>query len=260
MIGLQIEEPAYFERLADVEARHWWSLGLWRLVSYWLDEALDGRSKLSALDVGCGAGLSAVRLAARREVAEVVGLDPSPDALAIAATRHEGRLVQGSALDLPFESSRFDLATCFDVFQHLPSAGDRRAADELRRVLSPGGVAVVRSNGRGWSRDASSYRLDALARVLADAGFHVRRASYANALPALAQEVRGRLSRWSLPLHGRAGPPSHPSGDGLRIRVPGPMVNRLMGSVSGAEAWLAGRVGIPLPFGHSTLVLAERLA
>ncbi len=42
-----IEQPAYFERLADVEARHWWSLGLWRLASHWLDGASrDGR--------GCG--------------------------------------------------------------------------------------------------------------------------------------------------------------------------------------------------------------
>src|SRR5262249_9724527 len=56
-IPLRIDDPAYFDRLADVEARHWWALGLWRLASYWLDAALAGRSGLRALDVGCGTGL-----------------------------------------------------------------------------------------------------------------------------------------------------------------------------------------------------------
>ncbi len=87
--------------------------------------------------------------------------------------------------------------------------------------------------------------------LLEGAGLTVRRASYANCLPAVAQEVRGRLFRGS-------GGPSHPSGGGLQIRVPHPAVNRIMGGVAGAEAWVAGRLGVPLPFGHSTLVLAER--
>ena len=50
----------------------------------------------------------------------------------------------------------------------------------------------------------------------------------------------------------------HPSGGGLQIAVPHPLVNRLMGWVSACEALIAGRLGIPLPFGHSTLVLAEK--
>ena len=260
MTALQINDPAYFERLADVESRHWWSLGMWRLASCWLDSALAGRSGLRGLDVGCGTGLTAARLAARPEIVEVVGLDPSPDALRLAATRHGGRLVQGSALDLPFQSNSFALATCFDVFQHLPPAGDRRAADELRRVLCPGGIAVVRSNGRGWSSDGSAYRLATLVGLLNDSGFQVLRATYANLLPSLAQETRGRFSRWTRPLHGRVGPPSHPSGGGLRIQVPCPTVNLLMSGVSGIETWLSGRLGLPLPFGHSTLILAERLS
>lgn len=249
--ALTIDQPAYFDRLADVDARHWWSIGLWRLASYWLDRALAGRAGVQALDVGCGTGLTAVRLARRPGVAGVVGLDPSPDALAHARRRHGLPLVRGSALTLPFADGRFDLVTCFDVWQHLPDGGDRRAAGELRRVLAPGGVALVRSNGRGWSRDGSAYRLGGLVGLLEGAGLAVRRASYANCLPALAQEVRGRLLRSS-------GGPSHPSGGGLCIRVPHPAVNRVMGRVAGAEAWVAGRLAVRLPFGHSTLVLAER--
>jgi SAM-dependent methyltransferase len=250
-----IESPAYFERLAEVEARHWWALGVWRLASYWLDSALAGRCGLRALDVGCGTGMTAVRLARRPGIVEVVGLDPSPEALTHSRRRHVLPLVRGSALSLPFEQGRFDVVTCLDVFQHLPPGGDRRAAREIRRVLAPRGVALVRSNGRGWSGDGSAYRLRDLVRVLTTSGLSILRASYANCLPALVQELRG----WLVGLAGAgAGLPGHPACGGLRIRVPHPVVNGLMASVAGAEAWAAGRLRLSLPFGHSTLVCAQR--
>jgi SAM-dependent methyltransferase len=242
-----IDDPRYFDRLADVEARHWWALGMWRLASAWLDRALAGRHGVRALDVGCGAGLTALRLGARPEISAVVGLDLSPEALRHARRRHP-LVFRGSALSLPFASGRFDLVTCFDVLQHLPPGGDRRAAAELARVLAPGGVALVRSNGRGWSGDGSSYRLAQLIEVVASSGLVVRRASYANCLPSLIQEVRGQAGR-GLP---------HPSGGGLTIAVPPPWINRLMGTVAAVEALLAGRLGVTLPFGHSTLALAEK--
>lgn len=244
-----IDDPAYFDRLAAVEAGHWWALGMWRLAAYWLDSALAGRVGLRALDLGCGTGGTAVRLERRPEITSVVGLDPSPEALGHARRRHGFPLARGSALALPFAAGRFDVVTCFDVFQHLDPGGDRRAAREIRRVLAPGGVAVVRANGRGFSGDAAAYRLRDLVGVLAGSGLKVVRASYANGLPALAQECRGRLVR--------SGPPGHPAGGGLQIRVPHPAVNRAMGGVAGAEAWLAGRVGVRLPFGHSTMVCAR---
>jgi SAM-dependent methyltransferase len=245
---LTIDQPAYFARLAEVEAAHWWSLGMWRLASHWLSAALRGRRGLRALDVGCGAGLTALRLANRPEIAEVIGLDPSPEALAHARRRHELPLIQGSVLELPFDAEQFDVVTCFDVLQHLPPGADRRAARELRRVLRPGGVVLVRSNARGWAAEGDGDRLGALRAVMDSAGLAVLRASLVNCLPALAQEVYGRMK-------GGGGPP-HPAGGGLRIRMPHPWVNRLMSGVSRIEATIAGRLGARLPFGHSTMIMA----
>lgn len=249
---LTVENPAYFAQLAAIESRHWWSLAMWKVVSHWLDASLVGRSHLRALDIGCGAGQTIRRLGLRPEITSVVGLDPSPEALR-HARRHGSALLLGSALELPFSDRLFDVVTCFDVLQHVSPGSDQHAASEIYRVLSPGGLAVVRSNAQGLSRNRAVYTLHALVDVLSGAGLHVENATYVNTLPALSQEIRGRLSRRR---DGRS--TSHPAGGGLTIRMPHPALNRLLGLVSSAEAWIAGRLRLPLPFGHSTLLLARR--
>jgi SAM-dependent methyltransferase len=257
---MTIDEPGYFERLARVEAGHWWSRAMWRLASDWLSKAIRGRRGLEALDIGCGAGLSLIRLAGHREIGQVVGLEPDSGALRLARLHQGFQIDQGSALELPFEKQSFDLITCLDVLQHLPAGGDRVAAREIARVLRPGGVALVRSNsagfGAGRTSGGSAYRLGELVEILSDAGLKVIRSSYVNGLPSLAQEARGRLRF----VAGRRGASwrSHPSGGGLRLDVPSPWINRVMGGVSAIERRSCGLIGLGLPFGHSTMVLAER--
>jgi len=254
--GLAIENPAYFDRLAEVEVSHWWSRGMWRLAAHWLKRALRSKTGLEALDIGCGTGFTMLRLQRLPEIRSVVGLDPSVEALEHARQRHDMPLYCGSALSLPFEDESFDVVTCFDVLQHLPEAHDSQAVAEMRRVLRPGGVALIRSNARApWAKPSTTtpcYRLDDLVALFQQGGFEVQRASNANCLPALGQEVVGRLPRISRARQ------SHPAGGGLRIRLPHPWVNRIMGLVSASEALIAGAWGVPLPFGHSTMLLAQR--
>ncbi len=255
---MTIDESGYFEQLARVEAAHWWSRAMWRLASEWLGDAIRGRTGLSALDVGCGSGLSLIRLAGHREIATITGLEPDPTALRLAARHRDFDLIEGSALDLPFDDESFDVVTCFDVLQHLPGRGDLAAAREIARVLKPGGVVVVRSNsagfGRGISKGGTAYRLGELVKVISNADLKVRRSSYANGLGGLAQELRGRL-RFLAGNRGSAWRP-HPSGGGLRLDVPSPGVNRLMGVVSTWERCVSRWLRCPVPFGHSTMILA----
>lgn len=250
-LALTIDDPRYFDRLAQVESAHWWSQAMWRLAENWLSRAVRGRRHLHALDAGCGTGLTAERLAQRPEFDSVVGVDASKEALA-RAQRYDRAWARATVLALPFADRSFDVVTCFDVLQHVPWSHDRRAVCELARVLRPGGVLLIRSNGRGWQRARSAvppYRLDEITGLIASAGLRVRRWSYANCLPALAQDVRAHFSR---------GRPGQAAGGGLTIRLRSPWVNRLMASLSTLETGWAGPLGARLPFGHSTLVLAER--
>jgi SAM-dependent methyltransferase len=257
---MMIDEPGYFERLARVEAGHWWSRAMWRLASDWLSRAIRGRNGLEALDVGCGAGLSLIRLSGHREIARVIGLEPDPGALRLAR-RHAGfEVIRGSATDLPFDSSNLDVLTCFDVLQHLPEGGDRQAVDEIARVLRPTGLVLIRTNsagfGRGRSRGGSAYRLSELTQMITESGLVILRSSHANFLPSLAQEIRGRL-RFVAGSRGSSWRP-HPAGGGLQLDVPSVTVNRFMGAISSFERSISTRLGCSLPFGHSTMILARK--
>jgi ubiquinone/menaquinone biosynthesis C-methylase UbiE len=97
-----------------------------------------------ALDLGCGGGHVAYRLA--RHAASVTACDLSADMLAaVAATaRTRGLMpietVQAPAEQLPFEDARFDFLGCRFSAHHW---GDLDAGlREARRVLQPGATAV----------------------------------------------------------------------------------------------------------------------
>jgi ubiquinone/menaquinone biosynthesis C-methylase UbiE len=96
------------------------------------------------LDVACGTGIVACRIAATG--AKVTGLDLTPAMLAQAKKRAEServsvKWVEGSAERLPFDDASFDLVTCQQGLQFVPDRA--RALAEMRRVIAPGGRAVI---------------------------------------------------------------------------------------------------------------------
>jgi ubiquinone/menaquinone biosynthesis C-methylase UbiE len=116
----------------------------------WAD-AVGLRNGARALEIGCGAGLTAVALAQRGLVVEAT--DSAPGML-LLARRHadeagvEDRvhLDMADAHSLPFEDGSFDLAIALGVVPWLHSPG--AALRELARVVRPGAHVIVNSDNR----------------------------------------------------------------------------------------------------------------
>jgi ubiquinone/menaquinone biosynthesis C-methylase UbiE len=97
----------------------------------------------TVLDVGCGTGALAARLADSGY--EVVGLDPSRGMLEILRERAPGvEAVLGSAMEIPFAEGEFDLSLSVATLHHIADPGDvRRALAEMARVVRSGGHVLV---------------------------------------------------------------------------------------------------------------------
>ncbi len=132
-----------YEDTRTVEGRGELRTGTHDLAALRLERCLeaikDAHGKL--LEVGCGAGRYTRAFLHYRPDLEVSGCDISHIALAEAkAADTTGKIDYklGDALDLPYEDNSFNIVLLFDVFEHVTDVG--KAADEVARVLKPGGV------------------------------------------------------------------------------------------------------------------------
>ena len=112
-----------------------------------LIQAADPRPGERVLDVGCGTGIVARQVASRLGASgAVTGLDLSPNMLAVAraTAAREGVAIEwreGSAEQLPFPESSFDLVLC--QFSLMFFADKAAALAEMRRVVTGNGRALV---------------------------------------------------------------------------------------------------------------------
>lgn len=139
----------------------------------WADEALRiARLPADAhvLDVGCGPGTLALRAAPR--VGRVTAVDFAPamvDALRARAMRDALANVEAAVMDaqaLSLEDETFDAAFCLFAFMFFPDRA--RAFGEIRRVLKPGGQAIVATWGPIERRPMMKIGFDALAEAMPD--------------------------------------------------------------------------------------------
>jgi ubiquinone/menaquinone biosynthesis C-methylase UbiE len=140
------------------------------------------------LDVGCGTGSFAVRLAAARPDATVVGVDGDPEALTIAAGKPGAARVdfrEGLADALPVKDASADAITMSLVLHHLTRATKRAALVEARRALKPGGRLFVADFGP--AQDPLMRAAFFVVQVLD--GFETTRDHAAGALPGLLAEA-----------------------------------------------------------------------
>ena len=125
-------------------------------------------------------------------VVSVVGIDPSPQLLAMAERKREGhrfavRLIKGTAEALPMDEGSFDTVVTTWTMCSVPSAPAVLA--EARRVLRPGGRLLFAEHGRAlepavrrwqdrldpaWTRVAGGCHMNRpMAELIANAGFRL---------------------------------------------------------------------------------------
>jgi 2-polyprenyl-3-methyl-5-hydroxy-6-metoxy-1,4-benzoquinol methylase len=136
-IYTQIRREAYQE---DLGQNSWLTADeLLRFIAH-----LGLASEKKLLDVGCGAGGTALKIA-ETTGCNVIGIDVHEQAISAAKSLAAKRNLTGrtefhvvsAARKIPFQEFEFDAITCIDAINHLP---DRPAAmAEWARVLKPSG-------------------------------------------------------------------------------------------------------------------------
>jgi len=98
------------------------------------------------LEVGCGRGFHAMRLARRGYKVKAVdfsdaALKTARDNVRAAGLEHLVDVDRQDLTDLSYGDYTFDYALCWGVLMHVPEVG--RAIEELSRVIAPGGHLIV---------------------------------------------------------------------------------------------------------------------
>lgn len=121
-------------------------------------EKMDVQSGQTALDVCCGTCDWTISIAEKvGDGGKVIGLDFSPNMLRIgqqkvqeAGLGQRVELVEGNAMELPYEDNSFDYATIGFALRNVPDP--KRVLQEMRRVVKPGGkvVSLEISHPESW--------------------------------------------------------------------------------------------------------------
>ncbi|WP_329025655.1 SAM-dependent methyltransferase [Streptomyces sp. NBC_00690] len=154
-----------------------------RLTDLMIDRLAPDKGQ-RVLDIGCGIGQPAFRLAEHHEV-EIVGVTVSCRQIARATERarelgleNRARFERVDALDLSYADGTFDAAWFFESLIHMPDKG--RALSEAARVLKPGSRLVLadmfHEPDQDWSTlhpTVTAITLDAYRPLLEAAGFRI---------------------------------------------------------------------------------------
>jgi ubiquinone/menaquinone biosynthesis methyltransferase len=174
-----IDVRAIFDRIAPVydQLNDWLSLGqhrIWKEMAVKWSEAKPGDT---CLDLCCGSGDLALRLARRvGKSGKVYGVDFSPNLLLSARQRSTAQYpqpaitwVEADVLNLPFEDNSFGAATMGYGLRNITDI--EGSLKELHRVLQPGAKAAILDFHRPSNlqiRAFQQFYLDNLVVPLAD--------------------------------------------------------------------------------------------
>lgn len=240
--------PVDFSHIAAVEDRHFWFVERNRLIGWALAKYFP--SATSFADIGCGTGVVLRALERTFPQLTLTGIDPFPEALAIAQSRLDRTTLRlGDIINLG-GTGEFDVVGSFDVVEHIPD--DLAALASLREAVKPGGglLLAVPQHRFLWSVSDEiglhqrRYERKELARKVRSAGFRILRlTSFVSfLLPIVWMQRRRAVSKE----------------DALSELRIGSAANFAGGTLMALERLLI-RSGLSLPVGSSLLLVAQRM-
>jgi SAM-dependent methyltransferase len=236
------------------EQYHFWFRGFRAYVRPEIARAVDGITRPTLLDCGCGTGSN---LAMLREFGAAYGFDLTWNGVRFARA-HGHAIARASINAMPFPNGHFDVATSFDVFQCLPDDVEEQAAREMWRVLKPGGYAIIHaaaldmlSGGHSvLSQEVRRYTPSRLRSVFDKAGFAIERLTFDHfTLLPIMLPVR-LWQRWRSGGKLEAGESD--------IQVPAAPINAALTGLVRIEA--AALRAVNMPIGSSLLLRARKPA
>jgi len=134
-------------------------------------ERIGIRPGAAVLDFGCGSGRVLIHMG--NHGWRLLGCDIDQEAIAwsrkgVPGARFE---VNGMAPPLPFPDSELDVVFAVSVFTHFDESEQAAWAHELRRILKPGGVAVISTMGPGILDNFPAHAQPGNRKQLAESGF-----------------------------------------------------------------------------------------
>lgn len=246
--GKKMKKEEY-QRLFELEEKHWWYLGMKEISLHLLSKTLAHQKNLRILDAGCGTG---GMMRALDKFGQVSGIDISHEAINLCRARNLKRVNLASVEKIPFQEESFDLVTSFDVLYHQWVTNDLIALGEYYRVLKTGGYLLVRVPSYNWLRGKHDeivatrhrYTKGELVQKVKEAGFEIKRATYTNMIllpPAVLKRVLEKFL---------------PRGENSDLVLPSSPVNEVLKKILYLEAFLVSK--LDLPFGLSLFVLAKK--
>jgi ubiquinone/menaquinone biosynthesis C-methylase UbiE len=154
-----------------------------RMLEAMIGAVPDGAGQ-RALDLGCGTGNLIALLLERSPSTRIVGVDPSAGMREVSAERFRDRpeveITAGDALAIPFPDGSFDLITSSLALHHVPPDLKAACAQELARVLAPGGLLIHADPfcGVPFAPDDPAWWRDVIERMVAKAVYSLEHGAW----------------------------------------------------------------------------------
>lgn len=223
----------YRDHQAGVDGQHFWFKGKNLLINYLLSKASQFKNaKILNVGVGTGEDLGTIK-----KFGSVYVLDVDEQALDMIPEHAVVEKKMADVCAIPYPDNSFDIVVAFDVMEHVQN--DQKMADEIYRILKPGGMFV-------FTVPAFNFLYSAHDQVL----HHFRRYNKKMVRPVMKNFTKITLGYWFFFLFGPAAASrliNKKSASSSMFKLPS-WINSFFYQLLSFETWLLEH-GLSFPFG-----------